>query len=235
MPTFKHSGDLGDIIFSLPAVRALGGGVLCLDPDGGMNEPLINVPNRKRTKLNPASIDSLATLLNLQPYIQEVRHWRGEPVDYNLDEFRRNFQGRNLCDANLVTFGLPLSAGQEAWLAVDQPIAVQDRPLVVARSVRSHSNHDFWEFNAHKLAQHGVFVGHPKEHEIFEYTFECSIPYVHTPTILQLAQVIAGCQQVVCNGSAPHAIAEAMKKNIICEVYRLCPVMLFERPGVQNV
>lgn len=35
--TFKHSGDLGDIIFALPAVRALGGGILYLDPDGGFS------------------------------------------------------------------------------------------------------------------------------------------------------------------------------------------------------
>ena len=31
MNTFRHSGKLGDIVYSLPAVRALGGGLMYLD------------------------------------------------------------------------------------------------------------------------------------------------------------------------------------------------------------
>ncbi|CAN5598580.1 hypothetical protein BH10PLA1_BH10PLA1_05760 [soil metagenome] len=40
--TFKHSGDMGDVILSLPAVRALGGGVIYLDPSGGEREPILH-------------------------------------------------------------------------------------------------------------------------------------------------------------------------------------------------
>jgi hypothetical protein len=48
---FKHSGDLGDIIFSLPTIRALGGGTLYLDPAGGQNSPLVNWVGRTSSKL----------------------------------------------------------------------------------------------------------------------------------------------------------------------------------------
>ena len=59
MPTFKHSGDLGDIIFALPAVRALGGGTLLLDPQGGASEPAVaeTAHPRKRTRLTPQAIE----------------------------------------------------------------------------------------------------------------------------------------------------------------------------------
>src|SRR5947208_2662564 len=98
--TFKHSGDLGDIIFSLPTVRALGGGVLYLDPTGGELEPLVKEPLKLRThtKLTAAAIDSLRPLLLLQEYIADVRFWHGERVDYNLDEFRRSTAKGNLAD-----------------------------------------------------------------------------------------------------------------------------------------
>ena len=42
MKTFKHSGDMGDIVFSIPTVRALGGGVLYLDPDGGQESRVVS-------------------------------------------------------------------------------------------------------------------------------------------------------------------------------------------------
>src|SRR5580765_1733925 len=109
--TFKHSGDLGDIIFSLPTIRALGGGVLYLDPTGGETEPRVKEPLKLRThtKLTAAAIDSLRPLLLLQEYIADVRFWGGEPVDHNLDEFRRSAPQLNLADAHLQAFDLPTS------------------------------------------------------------------------------------------------------------------------------
>ena len=56
MKTFKHSGDMGDIIFSLPTIRALGGGVLYLDPRGGQKESTVSWKNFENTKLTPESI-----------------------------------------------------------------------------------------------------------------------------------------------------------------------------------
>ncbi|HEX4792935.1 MAG TPA: hypothetical protein VH370_04035, partial [Humisphaera sp.] len=85
--TFKHSGNLSEIIFALPTIRALGGGILYLDPAGGESEPLVKQPQklRSRTRLDADSIESLRPLLALQEYIVEVRNWSGENVDFNLD------------------------------------------------------------------------------------------------------------------------------------------------------
>lgn len=86
MKTFKHSGDLGDIVYALPAIRALGGGVLCLDSAGGESEPACRAQCIDRnTKFNQAGFDFVAPLLRRQPGLNEVATWRGQAVDVNLD------------------------------------------------------------------------------------------------------------------------------------------------------
>jgi hypothetical protein len=234
--TFKHSGDLGDVVFSLPAIRALGGGILYLDPDGGFSNPIVmKFADKVRTKLNAEAIESIKPLLLQQPYIQEVRHWHGETVDHDLDEFRRHNTFNNLSDSHLAAFGLPPSERDTAWLTVADPIAIPGRPIVINRSVRYHGNYTFWECNLPQLKNISVYVGYPKEHEIFVYTFGHEVPYYATPDILTLARVIAGAQQFVGNQGLPHAIAEGLKKRLINEVFRPYPAAVFKRDGAQYV
>jgi hypothetical protein len=233
--TFKHSGDMGDVVFSLPAILALGGGVLYLDPDGGFSSPLVKWKGRQRTKLTAAIIDSATPLLRLQPYIEDVRHWHGEPVDCDLDQFRRHNRYNNLSDSHLAAFNLPVTERDRAWLTVDAPVRVPDRPLALARNLRYHGNDDFWEGMLPEFKQRAFFVGHPKEHEVFVQAFGHDVPYMPTPDILTLARVLAGCEQFIGNQGLPHAIAEAMKIKLINEYYRPYPAAIFKRPGAQYV
>jgi hypothetical protein len=154
---FKHSGDLGDIIFSLPTIRALGGGLLYLDPNGGEASPFVDwagktgtnlvlhldehrnegtpvnqLPGRTRTNLTTESIESLRPLLLQQEYIVDVQLWYGETVDHDLDAFRRHNRFNNLSDAHLAAFELPFAERDRAWLTIDQPIAIDGRSIVAA-------------------------------------------------------------------------------------------------------
>jgi hypothetical protein len=233
--TFKHSGDMGDMIFSLPAVRALGGGILYLDPDGGFSSPLVKFVNKVRTKMDAKSIDLLTPVLLQQPYIHEVRHWHGEPVDYDLDQFRMHLTFNNLSDSHLAAFGLPSSERDTAWIQVADPIVIPDRPYVINRSVRYHGNYSFWEGNLPQLAPKSVFVGYPKDHEIFEYTFSQKIQFYPTPEILTLARVIAGAQIFFGNQGMPHALAEGMKKQLVNEIFTHRPSGIFKREGAHYV
>jgi hypothetical protein len=231
--TFKHSGDMGDVIFSLPAVRAMGGGILYLDPEGGLSSPLVKWKGRDRTKLSAAIIDSATPFLRMQPYVEDVRHWHGEAVDCDLDEFRRHIAFNNLSDSHLAAFKLPLTERDTAWLTIDAPTRIPGRPVVLARNLRYHGNDDLWEGNLPQLKEHAVFVGHPKEHEIFVHTFGHQVPYWPTPDILSLARVLAGCEQFIGTQGLPHAIAEGFKVKLINEYYRLYPSAIFKRPGAQ--
>jgi hypothetical protein len=234
MKTFKHSGDLGDIIFSLPTVRALGGGILYLDPLGGLNNPLVKWADKKQTKLTETAIKSLIPVLEQQDYIKGVELWEGQSVNYDLDLFRKNIKYNNLSDSHLAAFNLPFTERDPAWLNIKHPRKIH-KPTIISRSVRYHGNYSFWETNLSLLKDQSVFVGLEKEHEIFEYTFNHKVEYYKTPTILDLAEVLAGAELFVGNQGLPHALAESMKVNLINEVYRVYPSAVFTRAGAQYV
>jgi len=235
MPTFKHSGDLGDIVYALPTMRALGGGVLMLDPEGGESDPLVVAGTKNRTHLTRERIDVIRSLLLAQDYVDDVVYWNGEKPDFNLDRFRAHLVNRNLADAHLAAFGLPTGERDRPWISAADPIKIPGRDTVIARSVRQQGNFNFWERTMPQIVDRCVYVGLPKEHEIFEYTFEMKVEYRPTADLLELARVIAGGEQFIGNSSLPHSLAEAMKKPLILEVNRVyCPV-LFERPGAHYV
>jgi hypothetical protein len=232
---FKHSGELGDIIFALPTIRALGGGTLFLNAMEGRG-PREGLPaHNKPTGLTRAAVESLKPLLLHQPYIDEVREWAGEKVDFDLHIFRDHLGKHNIADSHLAAFGLPTSERDSAWLIVADPIKIDSRPIVISRSVRYHGNECFWDTCIDQLLAKGVFVGYPKDHEIFVYTFGRPVPYYPTPDILTLAGVIAGCEEFVSNQGFPHALAEGMKKTLTLEVFRVHPAVVFKRDGARYV
>lgn len=229
MNTFKHSGDIGDIIYSLPTVRALGGGVLYLDPTGGIDDEYIQKHTLdKKTKFSIEGINFLIPLLKIQPYLKDVRVWAGEEVTYNLNKFRENLNSvTNLCECHLKTFNYSVNEASNAWIFVDDAIKLK-KPHIIARSPRYQGNHGFFYFNRPLVSDYGTFVGLPKEHEYFEWTFGISVDYFPTEDALHLAKVIKGCETILANGSVPMALAIGLgHKNIIQEVDRTAPSCVF--------
>jgi ADP-heptose:LPS heptosyltransferase len=207
-----------------------------LDPEGGASEPAVieSTYPRNRTRLTRQRIDALRPLLLLQPYIHEVTEWTGQSVDHNLDLFRRHIKEANLADAHLKLFNLDTAERDRAWLSVPDPIVIEGKNIVINRTVRSTGHHGFWESALPLMKDRCIFVGLPKEHEIFQYTFECEVPYYPTESLVDLARVIAGCRQFIGNSSFCHAIAEAMKKPLVLEMARICNVR-FNRDGAEYI
>lgn len=208
MKTFKHSGDLGDIIYSLPTVKTLGGGVLYLDPEGGRSDPSVQKQSiEKKTKLTKTSIDFIAPLLKQQSYIKDVFIWKGEKVDYNLDLFREKYmsptrrskQG-NLLDVHLDTFNLKEWDFNNFWLEINDFITL-DRKIIIARSPRYQSSFGWLQGIKFLLRDHGIFVGLPKEHEYFEWTFDIKLPYQKVNDALELARIIKGSEKFISNAT----------------------------------
>jgi len=238
--TFKHSGDLGDIIFSLPTVRAAGGGILYLDPLGGEEEPLVNWGGGlfSRTKISKESIDTARELLEYQDYIDEVRYWDGEEVDYNLDDFRLHIKYNNLSDSHLAAFGFPLEERDVAWLKVPSALVNDlEKDVVFARSCRYHGNYSFWETIDRDLVENAFFLGFEEEYEFFKYTYPHMVDLPRQPVqdLLEMARIIEGCDLFVGNQGLPHAIAEGLKKPLVNEVYRPYPSAVFQREEAKYV
>lgn len=233
--TFRHAGDLGDIIYALPAIRAMGGGDLFIES--------ASYTRQKLTKDRWCGID---LLLKEQPYITSVRPYYGENVAHNLNLFRvtmerglasGNGHDKSLCDWVLETNGLPLTAKDEPWLTVDpKPVAavVINRTGAGRPSHQCYHNPAFpWHRVWRKYHDNAVFIGTPAEHELF-----CKVcgevPYHLTANLLEAAQVIAGASLFVGNQSVCHSLAQGLFKRVLLEVWKEGQNSSFHRDGVVN-
>ena len=217
---FHHSGDMGDVIYSLPAIRALGGGALYISAD--CRHPY---PCPPRVKVGPEWSASLATLTNAQEYIWNTQWTQRTPfsADYDLNEFRKYYSQpsidptSSLWALNRNHWGLKYEES-ESWLKVERPNPVA--PIVIARSARYHNDDFPWLQLAIKYGNQSVFVGTKEEYRAFPFQ---SIPYQPTANLLELARVIAGSKVFIGNQSCPLAIALGLGKNVVTEAWKQNP------------
>jgi hypothetical protein len=238
---FKHSGDLGDIIYSLPTIKRLGGGILYLDTTGGAMDPSCQrqCPDG-RTKFDQKGYEFIRPLLIEQAYIKDVRVYTGQEITYNLNLFRARFEDpksrsktKNLLDLYLETFGLPEWDPDEGWLQIENPI-YQVRKMVICRSPRYQANFSWLQSRRLIFQDNACFIGLEKEHDLFEWTFNIKLPYIDTPNALQMARVIAGSNKFIANSTLSLAIAVGLGNvSIIHEFDPRVPTTVFN--GKKNM
>lgn len=224
MKTFAHSGDLGDLIYALPTIRALAG------PEGA--EIVLYPDPRVREAFTVERAHNIGVLLAEQSYI---RRWRFVPgkdagIDYDFGLWRNRYDGySNLARSQAIHFGVDPLIVDQPWIEVEHPASVAR--VVVIRSSR-YRQHDFpWLELARRYRNEAVVVGLQSEFdELFHlYGFE---RHVKTLTMAEAARVIAGAEIVITNQTAGYAIAEGLKKTVLLERYLRCPNVDFNRPGV---
>jgi len=233
--TFRHAGDVGDLIASLPVVRHLGGGTMFLEAATYTRVPL--------TRENWRGIDRI---LRAQPYIFGVEEWRGQQVNVNLNDFRARLfksvrmgvsKDKSLVDWHLESHSVPANAKDTAWLSIE-PKKIER--VVFNRTGAGRIGHHIyhnpqfpWHYVWKKYRKEAVFVGLQEEHEVFCAT--CGeVPHVQTKDLYEAAQVISGCDLFVGNQSACLWLAEGMKKRIVLEVWPQGPNSLIFRPDVTH-
>lgn len=226
---FAHGGDVGDLMYGLPAMKAIGVGMLILH-----HHPV-------REPFSEVKFEKIAPLLRLQPYFTDVQFQHDVPnTKWNFNPFRqRNWAFRNgknpesLCQSHFRIFGLPEAAISEPWLTVDTPTRIPNYPVVFHRSPRYHNGKFPWKQVYQAYGRSAVFVGMPKEHQEFSQAVG-RIEYYPTADYLELARVIAGCSLFIGNQSCPYAMAEGLKKNAILEAFYHAADCQFSRPNLQN-
>lgn len=236
---FHHSGDAGDVIYSLPTIKAMGGGVLWLSPEN--HYPF---PSQTRVTANESWAHNLCTLLNVQPYLWRAQFTPSYPhsTDYDLNEFRKHYSGfprvrtqdmfKTLFRLHQDEFGTNYPENQ-SWLTVDRCDYVEGRDIVINRTARYHNN----EFDLHWLVEkyhhRMVFVGSQEEYDQF-VLWACpvpKIPYHKTSNLLDVARIIAGAKCFIGNQSCPLAIAHGLGKRVMVEEWRSNPNCHLKRPG----
>lgn len=214
---YAHSGDLGDLIHGLAALKALGGGhvILC------------DTPGKTTHGMTRDRAAALRPLLEAQPYVWSVRHVPETVHGSAWDGFRDHLRyWRTLGGAHLGTYGLNDHALlAEPWLVARRPVLPIDRlPMVVVHRSERYHNPDFPWREVVDLARvlHGevVAVGTTREVNGLRDAVGWKIPHVPTQDLLELAELLAGASAFVGNQSAPLAIAEGLKMPAIVEGFR---------------
>lgn len=217
------SGDIGDVIYSLPTVKALGVELIYLNVNSKYKLRGIG-----QTKFNEKTAILLKPLIESQPYIKEVKLYDGEKVDYNLDLFRYigDLTYSNLCWTMLKTFGCDPSEMTKQWLFVEPK---PSKPVLINKTERYLNSAVNWNSFIESYGAFIGFVGIEKEYDDFIKEYNCDIPFFPTNDFLELAQLISGSSVFIGNQSSPYSIAEGLKKDTIQIVCDECPNCIFPR------
>jgi len=219
MKTFKHNGNLGDIIYSLPTIIALGGGTLYVGNGTGNLGISEGCPMPR--PITALMVSQIIELLKLQTYLLDVRPYNNEDVDFNLDKFRERYSViEHLARAHLKTFGMKFNLGC-AWLENITPCYIND--IIITRSERYISNLNKFNWQALRgYEDRCVFVGFEEEYIKFKECTGLSIKRYPVRSILEYAKIIKGSKLFIGNQSLGFALAEGMKHPRILEIYYFC-------------
>jgi len=211
MTTFRHSGRMGDIVWSLAFVKQIGGGVFYLNS----NSPY---------GFTPVDLEFIKPLLEKQPYIERVEVWNGQQVDYDLDAFR-SVQNSSWHGTTAEGFfkarGMDMGIHNhiEPWLYTEP---VKNNKIILSRSKQLYhrpEQNPFWmDLLKKNLQSNCVFVGTREEGEIFNRVHECNIEYYPVKDALELANLISGSSMWTGNQALQACIAEAVKVTTFLEV-----------------
>lgn len=227
---FHHSGDLGDVVYAMAVMKALGGGMLFLSEECKYPFPVAPRVVRDgavRTQRGSwhANVISLAMA---QEYVWQAYFTAGTPFSADLDfnEFRKFYKPncpegwRNIIDLHFMA--AELEPDHSPWLTVPEKTVIPDRPIVVNRTARYRNDKFPWGGLVRKYHRQMVFVGDRAEWENFNGfgAPDLQIPYHETPNLLELAKVIAGAKVFIGNQSSAMAVALGLGQNVIQEVWQ---------------
>jgi hypothetical protein len=248
MKPYRHSGTLGDLIYSLSIVKKLAD--KSGDPDVDFKVALNNIENcvsqygyrpdevapEHRGRFTLQDYDWLRPLLERQSYIKQATTWQqgdAEP-DVDLDKFRgtlfRGFEG-NYVQAYHIAFGLQfmMQDYDTPWLEAD---AQEVAPIVVSRTSRylDPEGDKKWAdmVKVIDMQKNAIFVGTQKEHVDFQLATGTMIPYYPVRDFLHLANVVAGANLVCANQNFVFSLAMGLGKAAVLETIKIKPLQYNE-------
>jgi len=183
---FSHSGATGDIIFSLPTIRAMGGGHLVITTG--------NYIMQQRA-------EAVKPLLEAQPYITGVSIGEAPAGSINLDKFRQ-YAGHhnNLVEAHFKGQGMPVeSSWRDGWLTV--PELSQLKPYCCIHWTSNYEDPDFdWSAEVNYLtglSEEVYIIGTSAERHEFMKRFGpvmfADVDFLRAAQMIKQAVMFTGC------------------------------------------
>ena len=231
---FYHSGNYGDVIYSLAAIKLSGGGSLSLGPRQKRTPPCSS-PIRKE------AYPFIAPLIAAQPYITSCsftdRH-PGTDSAFDLNRYRTLWSDsalrsrtniHNLAQMHCQLLGIAEQFHpSQSWLTVPSPIP--HGYFTCHRSSRYQDPEFPWKLIVSILHRRLLFVGTPSEHADFTKKFG-RVSHWHPIDALELARLLAGSLGFLGNQSLPCAIALGLGLPVCQEVSPQSPDCRFPRPN----
>ena len=227
---YYHSGDLGDIIYSLPVIKHTGGGTLYLGPELKIKDERFH----PREAITYEKFQFLKPLLESQDYIKNVVYTESYPtgITHDLNRFRTfyfkthneygswpNGTNINLIDANLSINELDPSIRYTKWLFVKNK-SLSNKRIIFNRTDRYQSQNDdidnAYKYIVGKFGNFCGFIGLESEYESFVKNYG-QVEHLKVTDANELAQIIDQCYVFIGNTSFACSISESLKKDVYLE------------------
>lgn len=211
-PRIYHTGCQGDILASLPILRAIGGAHLVI---GNFENP-----EWQHRNMEGARYEAIRPLLEIQPYVKSVSFEHRAAHTHDLANWRpKHRKDRTLTESQADWLGIQ-GVDMAPWIMNVTPSPITAGKIMVARTPR-YQNPSWSRFTWPKFAKgYGdrlMFIGLPEEHEAFCRMISRQIPRLETKTLLDAAELIAGSALFVGNQSCPCWIAMGLGHPLIQE------------------
>lgn len=203
MNAFYVHCSMGDIIYALPAIKAMGGGILY-------------------TGLSREQHEYLKPLVEVQPYIQAVRHESEglPPAFYNLNDFRflqRN--PRHICQSFAASLGIKVDYWTP-WLTLPGRPPQDHRCSYAVINITGRYRDKLYNYNRElrRISRNRTipiyFLGLWQEYEDFRKLYpRWSMKWVKTINMLDVATAIWNAMTFTGTQSSCLAIAEGLGRS----------------------
>ena len=234
---FYHGGDLGDIIYSLPSIKLVGGGNLFIGNFDFQNETL-----KCREKFSEEKYNFILPLLKNIDYIKSIHYTDvvDKNIDYNFNEmryfwndsdYRELKQVNRLTDAYLDLVGVfSLFNEKESWLTVNKK---KISKYIISRSFRYRDEEFPWNDIYKKVNKDSFFIGTSEEHKDFCNKFGYIKHYI-VKDALEMAEIINGCELFIGNQSFPCSLAIALNVPVLQEYFNAAKDCIYIRDNFKT-
>lgn len=234
--TFLHSGNAGDVLAALPAIRQfytltgikpilyLREGIAATYYEGAVH-PIKNSEGHT-VMLNGKMIEMLIPLLKAQPFFEDVRKWNDEKIYWNLDWIRDTNVGMPGLSINRWYFyKFPdLSCDLSCkWLEVpDAETDLAKDKIIITRTERYNNENIDYSF-LKPYEDDCIFSGTMREYNRFCMEYDLNIKKLALDNFLTLAQAIKQSKFHITNQTMANQISDGLKHPKILEVWQYAP------------